>query len=303
MKDLEKRIAELEKKLEDHEHLGNDGSKELTSGNVRFSGKEFVTTSIETENQEYIPLQFRMVDGSSVSPSNKREGGTALMVLGKKETKEEQIHFITGGGKKMNQDDLVPQNRADFDKVNAMQVIAAYNPQGESTVSGPSNFPPFGFLYAYRTPTILSTGTISGSTLTDEKANFKPNQLNGSIITILSATVMETRKVVSHTSDTITVDKEWIAPAGDYQYQLVAPVFLGAATIPFTRLYVGDDIRLGYGSSGGGQVRYIKWGTGSPEGVVVANIGSLYLREDGSTNTTLYIKTANNGQATGWTAK
>lgn len=47
----------------------------------------------------------------------------------------------------------------------------------------------------------------------------------------------------------------------------------------------------------------VKFGAGSPEGVIVADIGTLYLRTDGSTSTTLYVKTANNGSATGWTAK
>lgn len=44
-------------------------------------------------------------------------------------------------------------------------------------------------------------------------------------------------------------------------------------------------------------------GTGSPEGVVAAIIGSLYTRTDGGTLTTLYVKTADGGGTTGWTAK
>jgi hypothetical protein len=47
----------------------------------------------------------------------------------------------------------------------------------------------------------------------------------------------------------------------------------------------------------------LKSGAGSPEGLVVADIGTLYMRTDGSTSTTLYVKTAGNGLATGWTAK
>jgi hypothetical protein len=47
----------------------------------------------------------------------------------------------------------------------------------------------------------------------------------------------------------------------------------------------------------------VKFGAGSPEGEVVADRGTLYLRTDGSTSTTLYVKTANDGEATGWTAK
>jgi hypothetical protein len=43
-------------------------------------------------------------------------------------------------------------------------------------------------------------------------------------------------------------------------------------------------------------------GAGSPEGVVTADVGSLFLRTDGSTSTTLYVKTSGSGD-TGWTAK
>jgi hypothetical protein len=47
---------------------------------------------------------------------------------------------------------------------------------------------------------------------------------------------------------------------------------------------------------------FIFRGTGSPEGVVTASVGTLYLRLDGSTSTTLYVKTSGTGN-TGWTAK
>lgn len=43
-------------------------------------------------------------------------------------------------------------------------------------------------------------------------------------------------------------------------------------------------------------------GAGSPEGAVTAPIGSVYYRTDGSTSTTLYVKTSGSGN-TGWTAK
>lgn len=46
----------------------------------------------------------------------------------------------------------------------------------------------------------------------------------------------------------------------------------------------------------------IKFGEGSPEGVVTANQGCLYLRTDGAAATTLYVKTSGTGN-TGWTAK
>lgn len=47
---------------------------------------------------------------------------------------------------------------------------------------------------------------------------------------------------------------------------------------------------------------YLFSGAGSPETRYSAPVGSLYLRTDGSTSTTLYIKTSGTGN-TGWTAK
>ena len=46
----------------------------------------------------------------------------------------------------------------------------------------------------------------------------------------------------------------------------------------------------------------LKTGNGTPEGVVTASVGSIYLRLDGSTGTTLYVKETGTGN-TGWVAK
>lgn len=62
-----------------------------------------------------------------------------------------------------------------------------------------------------------------------------------------------------------------------------------------TALITADEFQLSAGPT---------WttGKGSPEGVVVAPIGSLYTRLDGSTSTTLYVKESGTGNA-GWVAK
>lgn len=44
-------------------------------------------------------------------------------------------------------------------------------------------------------------------------------------------------------------------------------------------------------------------GIGSPEGNVKANVGWLYLRTDGGSNTTLYVKESDDGRSTGWVGK
>ena len=46
----------------------------------------------------------------------------------------------------------------------------------------------------------------------------------------------------------------------------------------------------------------ISSGAGTPESSIVAGIGSLYLRTDGSASTTLYVKESGVGD-TGWIAK
>jgi hypothetical protein len=43
-------------------------------------------------------------------------------------------------------------------------------------------------------------------------------------------------------------------------------------------------------------------GTGSPEGVITAGVGSIYLRADGGANTSIYVKESGTGN-TGWVAK
>ncbi len=48
----------------------------------------------------------------------------------------------------------------------------------------------------------------------------------------------------------------------------------------------------------------LKFGTGSPEGVIPADRGTIYMRTDGGAGTTMYVKeTGDYPVATGWVAK
>lgn len=47
---------------------------------------------------------------------------------------------------------------------------------------------------------------------------------------------------------------------------------------------------------------YVLQGAGSPEGAVVAPVGTLYLRSDGGAGTTLYVKESGDDE-NGWVAK
>jgi hypothetical protein len=51
-----------------------------------------------------------------------------------------------------------------------------------------------------------------------------------------------------------------------------------------------------------GTTATISSGTGTPEGAVIAPVGSMYTRTDGGAGTTLYIKEVGAGN-TGWAAK
>lgn len=64
-------------------------------------------------------------------------------------------------------------------------------------------------------------------------------------------------------------------------------------------LSVRQSIRVGGIGVGGATIQS---GTGSPEGVVTANKGAVYLRTDGGTGTTLYYKESGTG-STGWVSQ
>ncbi|GEM_PF-6663697 len=66
-------------------------------------------------------------------------------------------------------------------------------------------------------------------------------------------------------------------------------------TTPGEKLEVNGNIKLG-----GATVRS---GTGGPNNTVTGNVGDLYLRTDGGSGSTLYVKESGNGTNTGWTAK
>lgn len=47
----------------------------------------------------------------------------------------------------------------------------------------------------------------------------------------------------------------------------------------------------------------LKHGYGSPEGVVIADVGCIYQRLDGGTGASVYVKESGSGTASGWVAK
>ena len=75
----------------------------------------------------------------------------------------------------------------------------------------------------------------------------------------------------------------------------------GSLHVNHTLLATSTITSLG-GIVGLGGDHVIRKGTGSPEGAITADVGSLFLRTDGGASTTLYVKQSGSGN-TGWAAK
>ena len=72
----------------------------------------------------------------------------------------------------------------------------------------------------------------------------------------------------------------------------------GSAT-PVDRLVINNAGRIFLGGTSGPAIIV---GTGTPESVVSAPVGSLFIRTDGGAGTTLYVKQSGTGN-TGWAGK
>lgn len=319
IKSLQDEIADLKKSvdlLKVHQHLGVDGSTEFL-GQTEFLGRAMTLGGgVGSAGKIFAPLVLiDSVIGDSLKPDNNARGASLAIWVNDKFETGEQINTLLSSSKIINKEQYeTPINRLDWSLYSEARVRIANNPQGTAAFSGPSVFGPLSFIMGENTPNVSSVGSLSfgGSTIVDSTANYANDSLVGCIVNIKdsSGTVLEAYKVVANTSSTITAGQylsdgnveyaSFTSSTGSYTYYIVNPTLLGSSDTPYDRGYFGQDIRLGYGSSGGDQVLYIKWGNGSPEGVVTANIGSIYLRKDGGAGTVLYVKESGNGLSTGW---
>lgn len=180
------------------------------------------------------------------------------------------------------------------------------------------------FLFGYRPPLFKNftdtsgiTATSGASTLTDSTQNWTTNELAGAQLLIYSSagSYQYSRQIASNTGTVITIDGTFPSTVSNSKYTIIMPIYLGASDFPWRQGYFGGQdvssggtgvqrrvLRFGYGTTSGTDVVSIFFGTGSPESVVTANIGSLYLRTDGGAGTTLYSKESGTGN-TGWGAR
>lgn len=163
------------------------------------------------------------------------------------------------------------------------------------------------FFWGARPPLYIKSGisiTSGTNTLSDTTKTWTTNILTGAYVSVYDSTsvLKETRIISSNTATQITVDVNWTFTDSNSTYMIFMPVYFGAADSPWRRLYTATDIRFGRGTSTGTEVCFIKHGTGTPEGAVTAQVGSLFLRLDGGAGTTLYVKQSGTGN-TGWVGK
>jgi len=260
-------IGKLKDIIKLHNHNGQDGTAILNN-------------SLDLKPSELIQLgNFRLEERSDIGGIDTQHG---YLVVGK--DKEDQIASTN------TQLDIEHRNYTN-------------GSTNQSFISA-QRYPLFGGNHAS-----ASSGT-SLVTISDNK--FKTDELIGAQIVILdSSGNSQSKYIVSNTSTKITIQGTWSATLSDRPWTVLMPVYLGSATAPWRLLYAGGDsvandgnqrraIRLGHGPTSEAQAIY--FGSGSPESVVTAVVGSMYLRSDGSTTTTLYVKTSGSSN-TGWTPK
>lgn len=296
--------------IKTHRHLGVDGTSPYI-GDTKINASEInITSGIISDSTSPIKSVLNILDnviGSTLGKVTRRLAFFGMFVNNKGGSGE-QIDNIIGAG-------ITPKNPPqNFDfagTLNLSQLQLLHQPQSAET-------PPYGFFSGLRTPQLSGTGSIvnGGTVLTDTTLNLVVDALAGCTLDLFVSgpgAELESYKIVSNTATTVTiVDGTWASATGSYSYYIYTPLFLGSADIPWRRIFVGGDVRsaaaasnvkfdlrIGDGPSGGSKVIWVAHGTGSPESVVTANIGSLYLRTNGGASTTLYIKESGTGN-TGW---
>jgi hypothetical protein len=273
VKDLSQKLADLYRIVQEHNHTGKDGTGVLENGlNLRPSEK------IQMGN-------FRLEETTNLPSGSVKESG--YLIVGK------------------DKDDFVNSDNMNvvFDN------ISSTNANGGARQS---------FIMAQRYPLIIgyhASVTSGASTLATNEHDFEDDSLVGAQLWVSTAggASFESRMITANIGNTITVEGTWGSTRSNVAWTVFMPVYLGAANFSWRQVYIGGDdvssggtgaqrraIKLGHNATTDSQGIY--FGSGTPESVVTAVVGSLYLRSDGSTSTTLYVKTSGSGN-TGWTAK
>lgn len=169
---------------------------------------------------------------------------------------------------------------------------------------------------------VTTTGTITGGTITATTAFTSTTgyigigsavATSGQIRTVHSSDVLVFRNGGGSNAKLLSIDGSNNVTVGDGSAAAnVSGIYITCVSTGTIGFSTGLTSRMSLTSTGltlqnsailtmptGAVVRS---GTGTPEGVVTAPVGSLFLRSDGGAGTTLYIKESGTGN-TGWIAK
>lgn len=313
---LEKRIRELERLMSFHKHYGYDKSS-IIDGNIKLKSQSILKIGTSfygnqnlflREKKEFNRLVMTTGQGTKMEHGSGTEN-TQLVLDNYPENYTWKGNWATATAYIVG--DAVRSNSYSW----YCKLAHTSGASTEPTVGGDYatkwqllNF--YSFYYGFRPP--LYSGpqsgdtigvTNGGTTITDTKQGWGVNHLADAYVSVTGSTIgLETYKITSNTATVITINGTWGTTDSDVVYVVFRPMYFGAANYPWKRIYLMDDIRFGKGSSGGSDVIYVKYGSGTPESSTTANIGSLYLRTDGSSGSTLYVKESGTGN-TGWVAQ
>lgn len=92
-----------------------------------------------------------------------------------------------------------------------------------------------------------------------------------------------------------STEKWTVGTSGDFTPGAASSYSIGSSSLPLLNATLNGKLFWN------GTTVFDTYGTGSPESVVSASIGSIYRRTDGGASTTVYVKTSGSGN-TGWTA-
>lgn len=164
------------------------------------------------------------------------------------------------------------------------------------------------------TKKVSVTNLTAGRAVSMLSATVGPNALalSGAVVDVGNDRNSPTRFGISNqnTGALATAGFDLEAAGGGWQLDVPADVVTFAN--PLIGKFSGTE-KFRFTSTGsfapvaGGGVNFaagpvIRAGSGSPEGVLTAPVGSLYLRSDGGANTSMYVKESGTGN-TGWIAK
>lgn len=143
-----------------------------------------------------------------------------------------------------------------------------------------------------------------GNTISAGNFQLRENEFTGCTIKIFkNGDVYREKEIISNTSSTLTIKGTWGVTESNVSYYVSKPVFLGSSQTRWNSLsLIGIDVigdgsqRLGITIGGANENLAIYAGNGVPTSS--APNGSLYLRKDGGSTTTLYIRASG-----AWVAK